>query len=418
MKRRIIFILMLMLISFTLYGCADTFALSLSYKVVDMNVGEIMYLSTNSQYEEEVVWSSTDPEVVSVSDFGKVEALSAGDAYVVAKYLDKESKVLVVVHELIDDSKHIKITGKQLVYVNEIITLGLEGDILDSDKFVWSSSDTNIATVDNNGNVSGIKPGLVNIRACHANNTKVYADYSVLVKLGSGVQDVIYNYIYNYNYNISGEIDLTSLNNKVTTTVENFKDAVLGVSNYVNGQLSSIGSGVIFNKEVNGEKFVYKLLTNYHVIEDATQVKIYIGNDLEINIDAEVLYSDKDYDLALLQFEYDVELPSVALANENSYSVGDFVIAIGNPTSYDFYNSVTFGVISYKGRTISGEKSTLIQHDAAINPGNSGGPLLTLEGELIGINTLKLASATIEGMGFAVDLPTINTFLEDSKKIN
>ena len=211
---------------------------------------------------------------------------------------------------------------------------------------------------------------------------------------------------------------MTSLNNKVTKTVENVKDAVLGVSNYVNGQLSSIGSGVIFNKEVNGEKFVYKLLTNYHVIEDATQVKIYIGNDLEINIDAEVLYSDKDYDLALLQFEYDVELPSVALANENSYSVGDFVIAIGNPTSYDFYNSVTFGVISYKGRTISGEKSTLIQHDAAINPGNSGGPLLTLEGELIGINTLKLASATIEGMGFAVDLPTINTFLEDSKKIN
>ena len=74
-------------------------------------------------------------------------------------------------------------------------------------------------------------------------------------------------------------------------------------------------------------------------------------------------------------------------------------------------NSVTFGMASYIERRISGETASFIQHDAAINPGNSGGALFNLEGKLIGINTMKIAKVTVEGMGFAIDLATVNAFL-------
>ena len=128
-------------------------------------------------------------------------------------------------------------------------------------------------------------------------------------------------------------------------------------------------------------------------------------------MDATILKSDASLDLAILSFEYDKELPVLEFAEIDSYENGDFVLAIGNPTGYDYYNSVTFGMISYKKRVVEGEKSQFVQHDAAINPGNSGGPLLNLEGQIIGVNTLKIASVEVEGMGFAIDLETILGFI-------
>ena len=81
-------------------------------------------------------------------------------------------------------------------------------------------------------------------------------------------------------------------------------------------------------------------------------------------------------------------------------SVGDFAIAIGNSNGYEYYGSVTFGIISYVDRTLDGEISTYLQHDVAINPGNSGGPLLDINGKVIGINTLKIVEDEIDNMGF------------------
>lgn len=412
MKLLSIIIMLLMLVS--LSACQTGLEISLKYKVIEMTVGETIYLTTNFNSDEsEITWETSNPKIASVSENGQVEALSEGNADIIAKCMDYESKVMVIVYEKEEDIKtNLKITGPQLVIVKETINLKLEGNFDSSKENIeWTSSDSTVAEVSNQGSVTGLKPGLVNIRATLESNPSAYVDYSVLVKLGSGVQDVIYNYIYNYSYNISGDIDLTALNTQVISTVDEIKDGVIGVSNYLNGQLQGIGTGVIYKKEVNGNKFTYTMLTNYHVIEDATSVKAYIGNELEIEMDATVLKSDDSLDLAIVSFEYDKELPVLEFAEIDSYENGDFVLAIGNPTGYDYYNSVTFGMISYKKRIVEGEKSQFVQHDAAINPGNSGGPLLNLEGQIIGINTLKIASVEVEGMGFAIDLETILGFI-------
>lgn len=415
MKKKNIFSLLIMILMLlTLSACQSNLEISLKYKVMEMTVGETVFLTTNLNSEEnEITWESSNPEVATVNENGQVEALSEGNTDIIARSEEFESKVMVIVFEKEENIKlELKISGPQLVFVNETIDLKLEGNfnpILE--KVEWISSDESVAEVSNKGSVTGLKPGLVNIRATLESNPSSYVDYSVLVKLGSGVQDVIYNYIYNYSYNISGDIDLSALNTTVTKVVDEVKDGVIGVSNYLNGQLQGIGTGVIYKKEEKNTKFVYTMLTNYHVIDDATSVKAYIGNELEIEMDATILKSDASLDLAILSFEYDKELPVLEFAEIDSYENGDFVLAIGNPTGYDYYNSVTFGMISYKKRVVEGEKSQFVQHDAAINPGNSGGPLLNLEGQIIGVNTLKIASVEVEGMGFAIDLETILGFI-------
>ncbi len=414
MRKKNFVIILLLFIVLSLTACTSDFQISLGFKVVDMYVGDTIVLTTNMVSDSiKVQWESSKPEVASVDETGQVFALKAGNTDIIATYGEYKSLVVVMVHEKeINYKPNLRINGPQLVYVAQTISLKVEGHSDSYDSVIWSSSDESVAEVTNEGVVSGIKPGLVNIRVSLENDSSIYADYSVLVKLGSGVQDVIYNYIYNNSYVVSGELDLSALNNKVTTTVEKVKDGVIGVSNYFKTSLSGIGTGVIYNKEKVGDKYLYTLLTNYHVIEEATSVKAYIGNELEIEMPATVIKSDDSLDLAILTFEYEEDLPVLEFAEKDSYKVGDFVIAIGNPTGYEYYNSVTFGIISYTNRIMEYEKSVFIQHDAAINPGNSGGPLLDLNGKIIGINTLKIASTTVEGMGFAVDLEVILNFIE------
>ena len=384
---------------------------------MEMYVGETAYLTTSlDKGEDSVVWTSSEPTIVSVTEDGKIEALGEGFVDIIAKSGELEAKIMVTVKAKADDSTYkptLKISGPQYVSVEKTITLRVDGHTDDAyGNIIWTVSDDSIAEVSNDGTITGIKPGLVNVRASLSSDLSVYADYTVLVKLGSGAQDIIYNYIYNYSYNISGNLDLSGLNDKVTSTVENVKDGVIGVSNYKNGAIQGNGTGVIYKKEISGNKYLYTMLTNYHVIRNATQVKAYIGNELEIEINCNVIKENEALDLAILTFEYAEELPVLKFAESNSYVKGDFVLAIGNPTGYDYYNSVTFGIISHVKRIMTNESATFIQHDAAINPGNSGGPLLNLDGEIIGINTLKIASVEVEGMGFAIDLDVLLEFIK------
>ncbi len=410
-----LFIILLLILTLTFSACTNGFEITLDFKVMEMYVGETAYLSTNlDEGENQIEWTSSNPEIVSVSETGIIEALSEGRSDVIAKSGELEAKVMVIVKENeLSYNPTLKISGPQYVGVDKTITLKLDGHTDSSYGYiVWTVSDESIAEVASDGTVTGIKPGLVNVRASLSSNSSIYTDYSVLVKVGSGAQDVIYNYIYNYSYNISGNLDLSSLNDKVTSTVEKVKDGVIGVSNYLNGSLNGIGTGVIYKKVASGNKYIYTMLTNYHVIDEATQVKAYIGNELEIEMNCNIIKTSESLDLAILTFEYSEELPVLEFSESNSYVKGDFVLAIGNPTGYDYYNSVTFGIISYVKRTMTNESAVFIQHDAAINPGNSGGPLLNLDGKIIGINTLKIASVEVEGMGFAIDLEIILDFIK------
>lgn len=397
---------------------AKTFAIALGYKRLEMYVGETFYLTTNYEdFKEEgsLNWESSDEDVATITEDGCLVALKEGVSYIKATFNEHEAKLYLIVRN--DDSKRsISISGTQMVLIGKTTKLSANITLNADESIIWTTSDDKVATIDGSGLVSGVKTGLVVIRASLSSDESIYDDINILVRSGDGIQDVIINQIYNSTYDYTGTTDLTSLSNKIVDTVANVKDCVIGISNYkrsgLSYSLSGVGSGVIYKmEELENAKYKYTILTNYHVVENEDMVKVYIGGSVDKEFNAELLRYKKDDDLAIVTFEYDKVLPVVTFASEDSTRVGDFVIAIGNPNGYDYYNSVTFGMASYIGRHVSGETASFIQHDAAINPGNSGGALFNLDGELIGINTMKIAKVTVEGMGFAIDLATVNAFL-------
>jgi len=166
-----------------------------------------------------------------------------------------------------------------------------------------------------------------------------------------------------------------------------------------------LGSGVII--ESDG-----LILTNYHVIEDADKIEVTLSSGKTYK--GTVVGTDPISDIALVQID-EKNLPAAKLGDSAKLKVGQFVVAIGNPYGLD--HTVTTGVISAIERNINiGNKTMygIIQTDAAINPGNSGGPLVNLEGEVVGINTMIYSQA--QGLGFAVSADTCAKVIDNIKK--
>ena len=161
-------------------------------------------------------------------------------------------------------------------------------------------------------------------------------------------------------------------------------------------EATSYGSGFILKDNY--------IMTNFHVVEDATEVIISLSDRREFI--AEVVGVDPLSDLAVLEVSDD-DLPTVKVGNSDELRVGDWVIAIGSPFSFDF--SVTAGIVSAKGRSINnnniGNYVPFLQTDVAINPGNSGGPLFNLDGEVVGINSqIYSRSGGYQGLAFAIPI--------------
>ncbi|MAY74170.1 MAG: hypothetical protein CMJ31_05470 [Phycisphaerae bacterium] len=160
---------------------------------------------------------------------------------------------------------------------------------------------------------------------------------------------------------------------------------------------SGLGSGVIVSFD-GGEPFI---LTNHHVVDNADKltVRLYDGRELE----AQLLGSDPSTDIAVLRIDAS-DLRTARLGDSDELSIGDWVLAIGSPFGLD--QTVTAGIVSAKGRTLPGgdaQYHEFIQTDASINRGNSGGPLVTLEGEVVGINSAILSrTGESAGIGFAI----------------
>lgn len=181
---------------------------------------------------------------------------------------------------------------------------------------------------------------------------------------------------------------------------------------------SGEGSGIIYSADGY-------IVTNYHVIQEATgsggvdaKVEVFLADDAETAFPATVVGYDATADLAVIKIEK-TGLTPIELGDSDTLKVGELAVAIGNPGGLDFMGSVSAGIISGLNRTIqlensAGTEMNLIQTDAAINPGNSGGALVNVQGQLIGVNSAKLAADGFEGMGFAI--PS-NSMVEICKNI-
>ena len=168
---------------------------------------------------------------------------------------------------------------------------------------------------------------------------------------------------------------------------------------------TGVGSGVIFKS--NGY-----IVTNNHVIEGARELIVSLADGRTVN--GELVGADEMTDIAVVKVDAK-DLPTATFGNSDEVVVGEPAIAIGNPMGLEFQGSVTVGVISALNRTLelSDRRVKLFQTDAAISPGNSGGALVNADGEIIGINSAKLAADGVEGMGFAIPINTVQTIVNE-----
>ncbi|AJD92977.1 hypothetical protein JMA_36600 [Jeotgalibacillus malaysiensis] len=212
----------------------------------------------------------------------------------------------------------------------------------------------------------------------------------------------------------------------VTGAVEKAGDAVVGVTNLqarggMFGQESETqeagtGSGVIYKKEGDSAFIV----TNNHVIEGSDQVEVTLADGTKE--EATVLGGDQWTDLAVLQISGENVDTVAEFGDSQALKPGEPVIAIGNPLGLQFSGSVTTGVVSGVERTIPVDvnqdgqvdwQAEVIQTDAAINPGNSGGALVNIQGQLVGINSMKIAQSSVEGIGLAIPIDMAQPIIED-----
>ena len=173
------------------------------------------------------------------------------------------------------------------------------------------------------------------------------------------------------------------------------------------------GTGVIYQSNGNTTYIV----TNNHVIEGANEIEVRLHNDKSVK--AKLVGTDVMTDLAVLKIEGNYNIEPIKFADSSKVKAGETVFALGNPLGLEFANSVTQGIISSEERTMNVQTSqgvteaTVIQTDAAINPGNSGGALIDLNGNLIGINSMKISRSDVEGIGFAIPSNEVNNIIKD-----
>ena len=192
------------------------------------------------------------------------------------------------------------------------------------------------------------------------------------------------------------------------------KSAVVGILNTMKA------SGSTEKGHAAGTGFVYKsgvIITNAHVVEDAQEIKILYPDKTTEVVSPSQIFADATADIAVIKVK-NTSITPVTLGDSDKVTVGETVVAVGNPLGFRLGNSVSSGILSGVGRAV-GSAYPFLQVDAAINPGNSGGPLFNLQGEVIGINSAKMADIGVEGLAFAIPINTARqiaeTLIKDGK---
>ncbi len=191
------------------------------------------------------------------------------------------------------------------------------------------------------------------------------------------------------------------------------KPSIVGIVVYTSNSGSSAGegTGVIMGEDASG-KSTY-IVTCAHVISDRG-IKVKVQTEDGTTYNAEIVGFDSRTDLGVVKIDA-TGLPAAEFGNSDNLRVGDSVFAIGNPGGVEFFGSFTGGYVSAIDRPVSsdiGYTMKCVQHDAAINPGNSGGALVNVYGQVIGINSQKIAATDYEGMGFAIPITSAKSIID------
>jgi serine protease Do len=210
---------------------------------------------------------------------------------------------------------------------------------------------------------------------------------------------------------------------RIVEVVERVSPAVVNVTSNLATEESLGGTG---RQAGEGTGFVVQddgvVVTNFHVVEGGLNIRVITADGQRL--DARVIGGDPNADLAVLKVQPESELHTVALGNSEALRLGEPVVALGFALGLEGGPSVTSGIVSAMGRTITardpnfseGQRTyeDLIQTDAAINPGNSGGPLVDLSGRVVGINTAGVGAAAAENIGFAIAIDRAKPVIDEA----
>ena len=255
----------------------------------------------------------------------------------------------------------------------------------------------------------------------------------VLVLVGGVIGGIISNYLINKegtpHFNATGVLNQAtnvtytyeSVENPVVAIAESNAMSVVGINVTYTSTIQSIFGIYESEAESSGTGIIYTtdgyIITNCHVIQaaiGAKNAKIYVTLSDETEYDATIVGYDVMTDIAVLKVEAS-NLRAAKFGDSDAIKVGELVVAIGNPLGQEFAGTVTVGYISGINRTVTIDSTAynLIQTDAAINSGNSGGPLVNVSGEVIGVNTAKISSTGVEGLGFAIPINEVLPIVEE-----
>lgn len=204
-------------------------------------------------------------------------------------------------------------------------------------------------------------------------------------------------------------------NNTIKEAIEKVYDAVVVIEVSTRSG-SGTGSGFFYKSDKN----TGYIITNHHVVEGATSVSII--NSAGIKAEAKVLGSDEYSDIAVLSTDAANVVSVAEIGDSTKVNLGDTVFTVGSPLGSKYQGTVTKGIISGKDRQVTVSLNNgsfvmeVLQIDAAINPGNSGGPLVNINGQVIGVNSLKLVQDEIEGMGFTIPIEIAMAYVEKLEK--
>jgi len=252
-----------------------------------------------------------------------------------------------------------------------------------------------LPTLSNSGYINMVKPGTTNVISNPAAN--LFAQ-PVSVKVETGTVDAVKK----VENAVVGVINIGRTRNN---WFNNTQDVEQGE-----------GSGVIFEKK-GGKAHI---ITNYHVIDQAQKLEIALPTGEKV--EAKVLGADPYADLAVLEIDGSKVTTVAELGDSSTLQVGEPAIAIGNPLGMKFSRTVTQGIISSLERSMPMDfnddgqddwELDVLQTDAAINPGNSGGALVNIQGQVIGINTLKISKTGVEGLGFALPINDVKGIVSE-----
>lgn len=200
--------------------------------------------------------------------------------------------------------------------------------------------------------------------------------------------------------------------------ISNIYDATVYIENYKDKKVHVTGTGFVYKKD-SGKAYI---LTNYHVVANNSSLKVVLSDDKRL--DATFVGGDEYLDIAVISVSSSSVKQVAKIGSSTKVILGDTVFTVGSPVGDEYRGTVTRGILSGKDRLVTVSVSggaddyvmRLLQTDAAMNPGNSGGPLCNASGEVIGMNSLKLVKNEVEGMGFAIPIEDIMSYVKTFEK--